>query len=103
MASSTDFSILAVGFIAAFLAGLVACTWMISLVKKSKLSWFAIYCFVVGLAAILLHMHNKEFTLEKFKAGQVLLFAPTGRGGFHSASRRFVVPYPAGCTCDAPT
>ncbi|CAL67981.1 undecaprenyl-diphosphate phosphatase [Christiangramia forsetii] len=53
MASSTDFSILATGFIAAFLAGLVACTWMISLVKKSKLSWFAIYCFVVGLAAII--------------------------------------------------
>jgi len=53
MASSTDFSILAIGFIAAFLAGLVACTWMISLVKKSKLSWFAIYCFVVGLAAII--------------------------------------------------
>lgn len=53
MASSTDFSILATGFIAAFLAGLVACTWMISLVRKSKLSWFAIYCFVVGLAAII--------------------------------------------------
>lgn len=52
MASSTDFSILAIGFVAAFLAGLVACTWMISLVKRSKLSWFAIYCFVVGLAAI---------------------------------------------------
>ncbi|MDR5591608.1 undecaprenyl-diphosphate phosphatase [Christiangramia sp. SM2212] len=53
MESSADFSILAVGFIAAFLAGLVACTWMIALVKKSKLSWFAIYCFVVGLAAII--------------------------------------------------
>ena len=53
MASSTNFSILATGFIAAFLAGLVACTWMISLVRKSKLSWFAIYCFVVGLAAII--------------------------------------------------
>jgi undecaprenyl-diphosphatase len=53
MQSSTDFSILAIGFVAAFIAGLVACTWMISLVKKSKLSWFAIYCFVVGLAAII--------------------------------------------------
>ncbi|MGA8853486.1 MAG: undecaprenyl-diphosphate phosphatase [Christiangramia sp.] len=51
--SSIDFSILAIGFAAAFIAGLVACTWMISLVKKSKLSWFAIYCFVVGLAAII--------------------------------------------------
>lgn len=50
--SSIDVTTLAAGFIAAFLAGLVACTWMISLVKKSKLSWFAIYCFVVGIAAI---------------------------------------------------
>ena len=41
-----------VGFIAAFLAGLAACTWMISLVKKSKLSYFSIYCFIVGLIAI---------------------------------------------------
>ncbi|MBT8296579.1 MAG: undecaprenyl-diphosphate phosphatase [Gramella sp.] len=53
MESNADFSILAVGFVAAFLAGLVACTWMIALVKKSKLSWFAVYCFVVGLAAII--------------------------------------------------
>lgn len=53
MESSADFSILIIGFIAAFIAGLAACTWMIALVKKSKLSWFAMYCFVVGLAAII--------------------------------------------------
>ncbi|MDT0688008.1 undecaprenyl-diphosphate phosphatase [Autumnicola psychrophila] len=52
-ASTTEASILLIGFITAFLAGLVACTWMISLVKKSKLSYFAIYCFVVGLVAII--------------------------------------------------
>ena len=40
------------GFIAAFLSGLVACTWMIQLVKKSKLSYFACYCFIVGLIAV---------------------------------------------------
>ena len=40
------------GFIAAFIAGLAACTWMIKLVRKSKLSYFAIYCFIVGLIAI---------------------------------------------------
>lgn len=44
---------LAIGFIAAFITGLFACTWMIALVKKSKLSWFAIYCFVVGTGALL--------------------------------------------------
>ena len=51
--SSTEFSILAIGFVTAFIAGLAACTWMIALVRKSKLSWFAVYCFVVGLAAII--------------------------------------------------
>ncbi len=40
------------GFVAAFIAGLAACTWMIQLVKKSKLSYFAIYCFIVGCIAI---------------------------------------------------
>lgn len=43
---------LSAGFIAAFVAGLFACTWMINLVKKSKLSYFSIYCLVVGLIAI---------------------------------------------------
>ena len=45
-------SVLVIGFFAAFVAGLVACTWMIKLVKQSKLSWFAIYCLIVGLIAI---------------------------------------------------
>ena len=40
------------GFVAAFLTGLVACTWMIQLVKSSKLSYFSIYCFIVGALAI---------------------------------------------------
>jgi undecaprenyl-diphosphatase len=43
---------LSVGFMAAFIAGLFACTWMINLVKKSKLTYFSIYCLVVGLIAI---------------------------------------------------
>ncbi|MEO2059880.1 MULTISPECIES: undecaprenyl-diphosphate phosphatase [Mesonia] len=43
---------LIVGFIAAFVSGLFACTWMISLVRKSKLSYFAIYCLIVGVIAI---------------------------------------------------
>lgn len=56
---SSDFSTegvsmgaISVGFIAAFATGIVACTWMISLVKKSKLSYFSYYCFVVGIIAI---------------------------------------------------
>lgn len=47
---------LSIGFLAAFLTGLVACTWMIKLVKQSKLSYFAYYCFVVAIIAILFGM-----------------------------------------------
>lgn len=51
--SSTPAHLLTIGFTTAFLAGLAACTWMIRLVRKSKLSYFAIYCFLVGMAAII--------------------------------------------------
>ena len=50
--SSAEIMPLSAGFLAAFISGLFACTWMISLVKKSKLSYFAIYCAVVGVIAI---------------------------------------------------
>lgn len=49
---SNNFTALSIGFIAAFISGLFACTWMIQLVKKSKLSYFSLYCAVVGLIAI---------------------------------------------------
>ncbi|WP_223549599.1 undecaprenyl-diphosphate phosphatase [Aestuariivivens sp. NBU2969] len=47
-----SFTALSIGFAAAFIAGLFACTWMIALVKKSKLTYFAFYCAIVGLIAI---------------------------------------------------
>lgn len=40
------------GFLAAFIAGLFACTWMIRLVRNSKLTSFAIYCMIIGAIAI---------------------------------------------------
>ena len=43
-------------FIAAFITGLLACTWMIALVRKSKLSYFAIYCALVGIIAIIVSL-----------------------------------------------
>ncbi len=43
---------LSVGFIAAFLSGIIACTWMIRIVRKGKLIYFAIYCTIIGLIAI---------------------------------------------------
>lgn len=50
--SSISVSALSIGFIAAFLSGLLACTWMLNLVKKGKLIYFAIYCLIVGILAI---------------------------------------------------
>ena len=55
---SGNFTSLSIGFIAAFIAGLFACTWMIALVKKSKLSYFAIYCIIVGIIAIAFSLLN---------------------------------------------
>jgi len=43
---------LIVGFVAAFVAGWAACTWMINIVKKGKLMYFAIYCLIIGIIAI---------------------------------------------------
>ncbi|MDR0605954.1 MAG: undecaprenyl-diphosphate phosphatase, partial [Bacteroidales bacterium] len=46
-------SVLLAGFIAAFVTGCIACKWMISIVKKGKLIYFAIYCALVGIISIL--------------------------------------------------
>lgn len=45
-------SALCIGFIAAFISGCLACKWMINIVKKGKLIYFAIYCALVGIALI---------------------------------------------------
>lgn len=44
---------LLVGFLAAFVSGCFACKWMIALVKKCKLIYFAIYCALAGLFVLL--------------------------------------------------
>lgn len=49
---------LGIGFAAAFISGLFACSWMLKLVRKSKLSWFAIYCVIVGVLAIVLSFYR---------------------------------------------
>lgn len=56
-ALTADASILplAVGFFASFFTGILACTWMIRLVKRSKLYYFTIYCGIVGILTIILH------------------------------------------------
>ena len=46
------------GFISAFISGLLACKWMISIVKRSKLSYFSIYCAIIGSVAIVYALLN---------------------------------------------
>ena len=51
MAGISPFALI-IGFMAAFITGCLACKWMISIVKKGKLVYFAIYCVIVGILAI---------------------------------------------------
>lgn len=44
-----------VGFLAAFVSGLAACRWMVRLVSRGRLTWFAVYCAVVGVATLIIH------------------------------------------------
>jgi undecaprenyl-diphosphatase len=53
-----NFTSLSAGFVAAFVAGLLACTWMIKLVKKSQLKYFSFYCVIVGAIAIVVSFVN---------------------------------------------
>jgi len=46
-------SALVIGAVAAFSAGLFACSWMLKIVKRGKLIWFSVYCLIVGIAAII--------------------------------------------------
>ena len=54
LGDNLSLGVLAVGFVAAFLAGCAACKWMINIVRRGKLIWFAVYCAVVGLLTLLL-------------------------------------------------
>jgi undecaprenyl-diphosphatase len=49
----TNIMVILAGFVTAFISGYAACKWMISLVKKSKLIWFSLYCAMVGLACVI--------------------------------------------------
>ena len=54
-AGDTELSLIPmlVGFLAAFAVGCLACKWMINIVKKGKLVWFAAYCLVVGIICMI--------------------------------------------------
>ena len=47
-----DMTALLVGFVAAFISGCIACKWMIGIVRRGKLIYFAIYCLIVGAVTL---------------------------------------------------
>lgn len=51
--AGVDTASLVAGFLSAFVVGCLACKYMINIVKKGKLIWFAAYCAVVGVVAML--------------------------------------------------
>lgn len=53
VAGDISMTALAVGFVAAFVSGCIACKWMIDVVKKGKLIYFAIYCAIVGAVTLI--------------------------------------------------
>jgi undecaprenyl-diphosphatase len=53
----TSFFVILAGFITAFISGYFACKWMINLVKKGNLAWFALYCIIVGIFSILMGLN----------------------------------------------
>ena len=50
---SVTIGVLIIGFFTAFIVGCAACKWMLSLVRKGQLVWFAIYCVLIGIICIL--------------------------------------------------
>ena len=50
--ASTDWGPVIAGAATAFVVGIAACKWMIKLVRKAQLKWFAYYCIIVGAIAI---------------------------------------------------
>ncbi len=41
------------GAVAAFVTGTLACKWMVGIVKRGKLIWFALYCLCVGAGVLI--------------------------------------------------
>ena len=57
---SLDLLPLIAGFLAAYISGFLACRWMINIVKKGKLYWFAIYCAIIGIVSIIFSYRQQK-------------------------------------------
>ncbi|MGD0340754.1 MAG: undecaprenyl-diphosphate phosphatase [Bacteroidales bacterium] len=56
-AEGTSMPVILAGFITAFISGYFACKWMIKIVKRGNLLWFAAYCVLIGIFSIFLGLH----------------------------------------------
>lgn len=51
--SSVGFMPMLVGFMASFIVGCIACKWMLEIVRRGRLVWFAVYCAIVGVVCLI--------------------------------------------------
>lgn len=56
MLGSIGFAPMAAGFVSAFVVGCLACKFMIGIVKRGKLIWFALYCAIAGVVSIVCNL-----------------------------------------------
>lgn len=50
---NVGFTAIAVGFLSSFIVGCLACKWMIDIVRRGKMVWFAVYCLAVGILCLI--------------------------------------------------
>ena len=55
---AVDTANITAGFLTAFVTGMLACRWMIRLVNRGKLIWFAVYCMIVGVISIMFYIYG---------------------------------------------
>ena len=53
-----SYVMLTVGFVTAFITGIFACKWMITLVRKSQLKYFAWYCLIIGVGGVIYAIYH---------------------------------------------
>lgn len=51
--SSVGFMPMFAGFMASFIVGCIACKWMLEIVRRGRLVWFAVYCAIVGVVCLI--------------------------------------------------
>lgn len=51
---SMDVAPMIIGAVAAFVAGVAACRWMLNIVRRGKIEYFSIYCLIIGITAIVI-------------------------------------------------